>query len=525
MPRLNLGTYDKKAKNRSSRFLVRKAYKAAYAAMATKISQSGASTSVRHYVVVGTPGVGKSTYLEYIVQMWASRVNGPTHVMWFVNNQDGYGKLYNLKNGALEKENIWYKDVCEIVKTWGTYMGVLTDGFAPRIVNEDAYVAKKLVIVSAVSTKVTVNASDFAEYTDSFVMPCWGLDELHACRCVLGESFAFNNHEMTITVGYTTDDNYAVKRRVHSKAKCTLEKRYEFVGGRPRGCLDDDNHWPNSLNLVSSSFQKLVSQGKASEDVVVMRHNLLRIGSDSVYWSNASRTCSLVSKHARILLTRHMQDYYQRLKTIFGGNVLFGDKDGGIYQTFIDGLLSRSEKNIHKDERDTRQNLQVVELKSSPYAPSGLEYKLPYTTGEGGVEYFDSLDDITIEDGKYYASTKKNFFTIDGFLVAHGYILLVQTTIAGKHQINCEGLATVLARIADFENLHRKEIRFLFVVPHERCIQNRQPLSDYGSVQDIHKQRLLELYVGSAKGEKLRQWRVVVKRLEFVTNSTKARIE
>jgi hypothetical protein len=223
---------------------------------------------------------------------------------------------------------------------------------------------------------------------------------------------------------------------------------------------------------------------------------------------------SLVSKHAKILLTRNMAKQHNRLKMIFGGVCLFADAEGQGWQFFVDSVLSRSVTSLARQELKAREGLRVHKLQSSPGRSREINFTIPYTDDDN-IVYFDTLEELNIIKGKYYASTKKTLVAVDAFLVVGDYIVLIQSTIAQTHDIKANGIADLLAQVSKNQNLDRLAVRFLFVVPNEQCIPYRQPLVDYGKVTEQHKKDLLEMFVGGASGETLKQWRTVLKRIEF----------
>ena len=217
---------------------IRKAYEDLFTIICKNLEEKDIEKRLTGIAITGTPGIGKSMFLFYILWRLANMETTKTVI---IHRKFERGGIYVFQNsGCWETFN--YSDVAGLLKDDSTYTWYLTDTLEPS----PARVKAVTILVSSPSEKYYSEFLEDSSVPPLHYLPVWSLEELKL-----------------------TAESY-------SKSPEEVEKRFNMIGGIPRYVLEKDMDLEAMIDekigkLLSNNILQLPTFERAQENEISHR--------------------------------------------------------------------------------------------------------------------------------------------------------------------------------------------------------------------------------------------------------------
>ena len=363
---------------------IRKAYEDLFEIIWENQKDKESINRLARMAITGTPGIGKSMFLFYILWRLANKEDTKTVIL---HRQMNHGNIYGFRNDGCwvvpSSTNI--RMLLKDPETW-----YLTDALLIQPQAVDAVT----ILVSPPSEKYY---SEFIEYTSTLMLhylPVWSLEELQRVA------------------------------HVYLRSPEEVERRFNMIGGIPRYVLEKD------VDLEAKIDEEI---GKLLPDKAIIQtsperfveseinHRLLHFKVEPPCYTKY--TWALASEYVKgkfLNALRNQDEQKIRYLLRLLGDIPFAAAAVGfLFKSYANRQLSAGGRflirSLDTEEEDTLS----------------LSHKTP--------KIFTDLLECTNPDF-YYKPQVKNFACIDSLIVRTGYF---RTTVSWEHEISIEGMKEI----------------------------------------------------------------------------------
>ena len=368
---------------------IRKGYEDLFTIICKNLEEKDIEKRLTGMAITGTPGIGKSMFLFYILWRLA---NMETTKAVIIHRQFERGGIYVFQSsGCWETFN--YSDVAGLLKDDSTYTWYLTDALEPP----PARVKAVTILVSSPARKYYSTFLPLSLVAPLYYLPIWSLEELQLVA------------------------------PLYSRSPKIVEKRFARIGGIPRYVLEKNANLKEDIKNSFTrhkheNFRRLTFDGLVNNEDI---SNL--IVHFEVAASYSSFTMRFASKYVAGIAFKfylfYQREELERLLLSGGSSPFFGSFRGELFEKYVHQVLSVGGKFNGRSLDDGRE----------------CELVLPKQPIRG----FYNLSECT-EKNVYYMALYHNQACIDSVVVDKGYF---QITMARYHSNSGDLMEKIMNRI------------------------------------------------------------------------------
>ena len=393
---------------------------------------------VKQFVVTGTPGTGKSTFMYYF--MW--------RMLKDVDANFGAKGRFNFYIQKTPRTVLQFKG-SEVIRLKGNEAeDTLEDDRKALVIVDMAETAEPMISVGICIVLSSPNRARFKEFskaiTSKFCMNPWDYNEL-----------------------------IVVWEKMYSQVLSIkdVNKAYNLCGGIPRYVLEQNKEAGSVMNAAFdaikngiSSLSQFIDSNQANDDKIT--YKILHLVSQDDTLSNAK--LAIASSYVTERLFENLKkEEMDTAITFMNNNQLSYTKSatGGIFELMAHKRIY--EHGISDFRRCPERKVNKTEMSAnySSYKlrPLRFEPLPPFIFGNLSYLNVSNADKF----GRYYQPEVGNFKSIDSFTIRNNEVFLFQITVAKKHSV----LASGLEAIVDFvetkwpEDKGRFTYHLVFVFP------------------------------------------------------------